>query len=103
VPGCRAPHFWLADGSSLYDALGPGYTLLRFSPFLDVFALQSAAADRRMPLTIVDIPDKGVPEAYQHKLLICRDDQHVAWRSDEPPQDPVALVATLCGTATVSA
>src|SRR5690606_34976219 len=22
VPGCRAPHFWLADGRSLYDALG---------------------------------------------------------------------------------
>ena len=30
VPGCRAPHFWLADGRSLYDAFGPGYTLLRF-------------------------------------------------------------------------
>lgn len=103
VPGCRAPHFWLADGRSLYDALGPGYTLLRFSPFLDVSALQSAAADRRMPLTIVDIPDKGIPGAYQHKLLMCRDDQHVAWRSDELPQDPVALVATLCGIATVSA
>jgi hypothetical protein len=29
VPGCRAPHFWLADGRSLYDALRPGYTLLR--------------------------------------------------------------------------
>jgi hypothetical protein len=27
VPGCRAPHFWLADGRSLYDAFGPGYTL----------------------------------------------------------------------------
>ena len=23
VPGCRAPHFWLSDGRSLYDAFGP--------------------------------------------------------------------------------
>ena len=29
VPGCRVPHLWLRDGRSLYDALGPGYTLLR--------------------------------------------------------------------------
>ena len=30
VPGCRAPHFWLRDGRSLYDALGEGYGLIRF-------------------------------------------------------------------------
>src|SRR5205814_574616 len=29
VPGCRVPHLWLDDGRSLYDALGPEYTLLR--------------------------------------------------------------------------
>ncbi len=28
VPGCRAPHFWLKDGRSLYDALEPEFTLL---------------------------------------------------------------------------
>jgi hypothetical protein len=27
VPGCRAPHFWLRNGRSTYDLLGPGYTL----------------------------------------------------------------------------
>ena len=30
VPGCRAPHFRLGDGRSLYDAFGSDYTLLRF-------------------------------------------------------------------------
>ena len=30
VPGGRAPHLWLADGSSLFDQLGPGFTLLSF-------------------------------------------------------------------------
>ncbi len=27
-PGARLPHWWLPDGSSLYDHLGPGFTLL---------------------------------------------------------------------------
>src|SRR5256885_2506107 len=30
VPGCRTPHFWCEDGSSLYDAMGSEFTLLRF-------------------------------------------------------------------------
>ena len=27
-PGCLAPHLWLADGSSLYDHFGDGFTVL---------------------------------------------------------------------------
>src|SRR5205085_10062509 len=55
VPGCRAPHFWLPDGRSLYDAFGQGYTLLRLDPRIDVAPLQAAARARRMPLTLPDI------------------------------------------------
>ena len=36
VPGCRTPHLWCEDGSSLYDAMGPEFTLLRFDPAVDV-------------------------------------------------------------------
>src|SRR5260370_30000178 len=36
VPGCRTPHFLRDDGSSLYDAMRPEFTLLRFDPDLDV-------------------------------------------------------------------
>src|ERR1700736_4946589 len=32
VPGCRTPHFRFADGTSLYDVMGPEFTLLRFDP-----------------------------------------------------------------------
>ena len=32
VPGCRAPHFFLPNGQSLYDLLGPDYSILRFDP-----------------------------------------------------------------------
>jgi 2-polyprenyl-6-methoxyphenol hydroxylase-like FAD-dependent oxidoreductase len=97
VPGCRAPHFWLADGRSLYDAFGAGYTLLRFDPAADIAPLLAAADARRVPLTVVDVAGAEVPAAYRHKLVLCRDDQHVAWRGDVVPVDAAELVERLRG------
>ena len=100
VPGCRAPHFWLADGRSVYDAFGPGYTLLRFASSVDVAPLVGAAAARRVPLTIVQVDPRvtQVPSAYRHHaLVVCRTDQHVAWRGDAMPEAPDRLVDVLRG------
>ena len=97
VPGCRAPHFWLADGRSVYDAFGPGYSLLRFDTAADVAPLVAAAAARGMPLAVIDVAGIEVPAGYRHRLVLCREDQHVAWRGDALPADVPALVRTLCG------
>jgi len=97
VPGCRAPHFWLTDGRSLYDAFGPGYTLLRFDRSADVSALERAARAYDMPLAVVDIDAAEVPPAYMHRLVLCRADQHVAWRGAYVPPDAYELVAQLRG------
>lgn len=97
VPGCRAPHFWLPDGRSLYDAFGQGYTLLRFDAAVDATPLLAAARARQVPLTLLDISGVQVPEGYRHKLVLCRDDQHVAWRADCAPADARALVDRLRG------
>jgi 2-polyprenyl-6-methoxyphenol hydroxylase-like FAD-dependent oxidoreductase len=97
VPGCRAPHFWLRDGRSLYDAFGPGYTLLRFDRSTDVSALESSARERGLPLVVLDVDGEDSPPAYQHKLVICRSDFHVAWRGNTVPVSADALVAKLSG------
>ena len=55
VPGCRTPHFWRADGGSLYDAMGPEFTLLRFDSSTDVAALEAAARYRGVPLKVLDL------------------------------------------------
>src|SRR3954453_10568151 len=55
VPGCRTPHFWRDEATSLYDAMGPEFTLLRFDPAADAAPLQSAAQSRRLPLKLVDV------------------------------------------------
>jgi len=97
VPGCRTPHFVLANGQSLYDALGPDYALLRLKPDIDVQPLLAAARRCGMPLKTVDLSAEAVPPAYHHALLISRPDQHVAWRGNALPDDCTALMDRLRG------
>ncbi|MDM0015357.1 FAD-dependent oxidoreductase [Variovorax sp. J22P168] len=100
VPGCRTPHFRLADARSLYDALGPEYTLLRLNPAADAGPLQEAAARRGLPLAVLDVPVGDAPDVYRHGLVLVRPDQHVAWRGDRIPDDAIALVDRLRGCFT---
>ena len=44
------------DGRSLYDALGPDYSLLRFDPRVNVDGFVQAAERRGVPLAVVDVP-----------------------------------------------
>jgi 2-polyprenyl-6-methoxyphenol hydroxylase-like FAD-dependent oxidoreductase len=97
VPGCRTPHFFCEDGSSIYDAMGPEFTLLRFDPALDVTALSDAACKKGVPLRILDVR-KPVPAAYEHgRLVLSRPDQHVAWRGDRVPMDAASLIDRVRG------
>lgn len=98
VPGCRAPHLWLADGRSLLDAMGLGYTLLRLDPALDASALLAAAGRAGVPFTLLDIDAKaGAAAGYDHRLVLCRPDTHIAWRGQALPADPRALIDRLRG------
>jgi len=97
VPGCRTPHVWLDDGSSLYDALGPDYTLLRFDPSVAVSDVLEAARERRVPLRLLDVVSEEAAKVYDHALVLCRPDQHVAWRGDSAPTDPLALIDLVRG------
>ena len=97
VPGCRTPHVWLPDGRSLYDAMGPDFTLLRFDRAIDVAGLQEAAGKRGVPLAILDMAPQP---PYQVKLVLSRPDQHVAWRGNAVPDNPLALIDLLRGAGT---
>lgn len=99
VPGCRTPHIWLANGQSLYDALGDDYALLRMDPRIDTTALQQAAKVRGMPLRVVDVSGPDAKAAYAEQLVLSRPDQHVAWRGNALPDDPGRLLDMLRGTA----
>ena len=87
VPGARLPHIWLADGRSLYDAMGPYYTLLRLDSNLDVSSLTNAAAAACIPLTVFDVSSSEAAELSAHNLILVRPDQHVAWRGNGTSAD----------------
>jgi 2-polyprenyl-6-methoxyphenol hydroxylase-like FAD-dependent oxidoreductase len=97
VPGCRVPHIWLNDGRSLYDALGPDYTLLRFDTAVDVADLMSEAARARVPIKLLDITSSESTGVYDRSLVLARPDQHVAWRGNLTPKDPRELVDLISG------
>ena len=103
VPGCRAPHFRLEGRRSLYDALGPAYTLLRFDPTTPVTGLVEAAAYRRVPLTVLDVQPPEAYDLYRRRLVLVRPDQHVAWRGDEEPAAPLALIDIVRGARAIAA
>ena len=96
-PGGRAPHFWLADGRSLYDTLGFEFTLLRLGrkaptakPFVE------SAATFGIPLSVVDIATDEARELYQSDLALIRPDQIVAWRGNSA-SDAARILRQACG------
>lgn len=98
-PGSRAPHRWLADGSSLYDHFGPWFTLLTDGRHAAQAASFTGAADRLgVPVTALILDDARLPELYKAAFTLIRPDQNVAWRSDELPADMNAILDTVRGS-----
>jgi len=86
-PGGRAPHLWLDDGRSLYDALGFEFTLLVLGgqaagaeKFQRQF--QAAAGALKIPLSVVPLTTSGARDLYSADLALIRPDQIVAWRGN---------------------
>ena len=94
-PGARLPHAWLPDGTSLYDRLGRGFTLV--GPAVGGAALAARARERGIPLTVA-----GPPPGYRWRdeFLLVRPDQHIAWRAGDPDDIDLDVVT---GRGSVSA
>ena len=100
VPGCLAPHLWLQDGSSLYDHLGAGYTLLvTQGDGAETEGFAAAAATRGMPLKVIAPGEERLAGLYQARFALIRPDQHVAWRGARLPDDPAWLLDRISGYA----
>jgi hypothetical protein len=96
-PGSRAPHAWLADGRSILDLYGRGFTLLRFPGAPDSRGIEQSAKARRVPFVTVDVRDPEAARLYERPLVLVRPDGHVAWRADGPPDDPAAMIDAIRG------
>jgi 2-polyprenyl-6-methoxyphenol hydroxylase-like FAD-dependent oxidoreductase len=97
-PGARAPHAWLSDGRSTLDLFGATFVLLAFGDDADgCAAFERAAALRGVPLQTIRVSDAAVRDVYERRYVLVRPDGHVAWRSDDLPVDPLAVVDTVRG------
>jgi len=95
-PGGRAPHAWLPDGGSLFDRFGRDFTLLVMgggSAGADAFS--AAAAQKRIPLRVLHLPD--LRDVYEADLALIRPDQHVAWRGSTGSAEAAAVLKTAVG------
>jgi hypothetical protein len=89
--------------------MGPEFTLLRFDPATDVAALEAAARVRGVPLRVLNVKKIAAAgfdssgfdgSAFDGSgLVLSRPDQHVAWRGDRLPADPLALIDRVRGAA----
>ena len=97
-PGHRAPHAWLADGRSVLDVLGPGFTLLCFDGVnACARAFESACAQQGVPLKLVPIDAPAIRQLYgERACVLVRPDLMVAWRGDTVA-DAQAVVRTVRG------
>jgi 2-polyprenyl-6-methoxyphenol hydroxylase-like FAD-dependent oxidoreductase len=84
MPGSRLPSVYLADGSNMYDHLGPWFTLLCVGA-CDSAGFAAAACALGVPVKIANINGAGHEGLYAGPALLIRPDQHIAWRG--VPQD----------------
>ncbi|MDC0033092.1 FAD-dependent monooxygenase [Alphaproteobacteria bacterium] len=97
-PGSRAPHGWVAQNETIFDRLGPDFTLLRFGAAdSDVESVVGAAAECGLPLSVCDIVDDHLAALYEKRLVLVRPDGHVSWRGDAAPADVASMIDAVRG------
>jgi 2-polyprenyl-6-methoxyphenol hydroxylase-like FAD-dependent oxidoreductase len=96
APGSRLPHRWLNRQQSLYDVLGPGFTLLEIAA-PPVCEWEQEAAKRNIPVERYRLNRPDWHSHFGARYVLVRPDRHVAWRGDETPLDVGAVLDKACG------
>jgi hypothetical protein len=61
--------------------------------------LETAAAQRCVPLKTLTITDREAIQLYEKRLVLVRPDGHVAWRGDTTPLDGATVIDRVRGFA----
>ncbi len=95
-PGSRLPHFYLNDGTALYDQLGADFTLIALDG-IDTKAFTNAADSAGIPLRVLKIDGDKNLQALGYSLLLIRPDHHIAWSGKRIPADCKTVLLTAAG------
>ncbi|WP_370267309.1 FAD-dependent monooxygenase [Nioella sp.] len=98
-PGARAPHVALAEGGSILDAFGQGFTLVVCGIGIDPTAFLRAGRELGIPVHDIRLTEDAARETYETALVLVRPDGHVCWRGNALPQNPHAIWHIVTGRA----
>ncbi|WP_237681490.1 MULTISPECIES: FAD-dependent oxidoreductase [Rhizobium/Agrobacterium group] len=97
-PGHHLSPAVLSDHGNVFDALGPGFTLLFLDTAEQDDSLFAAAASAlNLPLKIIRDNSTSFRDRYKARYVLVRPDQFVAWASDEIPTEPARILRQVSG------
>jgi 2-polyprenyl-6-methoxyphenol hydroxylase-like FAD-dependent oxidoreductase len=98
VPGGRLPHVWLRGGRSLFDELGPEFTLIVMKSPADADPWCAAARTSGMELAVLDLAhEDGLAALIGAECVLVRPDQHIAWRGGLHTSSPGSILSAAAG------
>jgi 2-polyprenyl-6-methoxyphenol hydroxylase-like FAD-dependent oxidoreductase len=96
-PGHRAINVVVAEGETLFDQFGPGYTLVdAIGSASDAKRLVDEADLVGLPIRYVTLDDPRLRRLYGHQLVLVRPDLHIGW-SGTTVIDPTDIIARVRG------
>jgi hypothetical protein len=80
------------------DLYGRGFVLARFGQETpEDQAIVEAAKARGVPFKVETIDNREAAAIYETRLVLVRPDGHVAWRGNDAPDDPMAVIDRIRG------
>ncbi len=89
----------LPDETEIWNALGDGFTLLDFTETGVGASFSKAAADRSIPLDLVQVASAEMRAVYGAKAVLVRPDQFIAWAGDPEGSEAGAILQRAIGAA----
>jgi len=80
------------------DLYGRGFVLARFGREApEDQRIVEAAKARGVPIKVETIDNREAAAIYETRLVLVRPDGHVAWRGNDAPGDPMAIIDRIRG------
>src|ERR1700733_14004042 len=98
--GHHLPPQLLSSGRSVFEELGPDFTLLAFdAEDSTALAFADAAKALKVPLKVVRDSYRDGRKAYEASLILVRPDRYIAWAGGSAPADGGAIIGRAVGRA----
>ena len=98
APGNRLPHARSRNGTSLFDLLGPEFTVLGTAE--SARPLLAAAVELKVPMSHADPGEHGFAAVAGPDAVLVRPDQHIAWVGRSATDAHAVIGAALLGFVT---